>query len=301
MTADLVVDPDARVPIKARRVRFDWAGTPRHWVPGDPQTTHTINVLHLLLPAGERWFVDVYRQVLPAIRDERLRADVKGFVGQEAVHSRAHAAVLDHLAAQGIDTTGYTRLVEWAFDRLLADEPLGVPLPRWLRRPWLVHRLGIIAAVEHFTAVLGAWVLEADALDAAGADPVMLDLLRWHGAAGREHRAVAFELFRHEGGGYGQRLVGLAEVLPVLLGLWVWGTVFLLRADPTAPGLPTLRGFNRAGRQGLLPTARALAATLPRFVRPSYHPLDEGSTTVAVDYLRRSPAAAAAPAPASRA
>ena len=285
-----------RVPIRPRRVRFDWAGTPLHWVPGDPQTTHTINVLHLLLPAGEKWFVDVYRQVLPAIDDERLRADVKGFVGQEAVHSRAHAAVLDHLAAQGVDTERYTRLVEWTFGRLLADEPLGVPLPRWLRHPWLLHRLGIIAAVEHFTAVLGAWVLEAAALDDAGADPVMLDLLRWHGAEEVEHRAVAFELFRHEGGGYVQRLVGLAEVLPALIGLWVWGTMFLMRADPTHPGRPGTRAFNRAGRLGLLPTGRALAATLPRFVRRGYHPLDEGSTAVAVDYLHRSPAASASAA-----
>jgi hypothetical protein len=43
-------------------------------VPGDAQTTHTANVLHLLLPAGERWFVDVYRQVLPEVTDPRLTA-----------------------------------------------------------------------------------------------------------------------------------------------------------------------------------------------------------------------------------
>ncbi|CAM5439672.1 hypothetical protein SMICM304S_02930 [Streptomyces microflavus] len=42
-------------------------------MPGDPFTTHTINVLHLLLPAGERWFIHVYRQVLPYIHDSSLR------------------------------------------------------------------------------------------------------------------------------------------------------------------------------------------------------------------------------------
>jgi uncharacterized protein len=274
-----------RVPIKARRVRFDWSRTPLHWIPGDPQTTHCINVLHMLLPAGEKWFVDVYRQVLPSIEDEQLQADVKGFIGQEATHSRAHAAVLEHLAAQGVDTRGYTRLIDWTFARLLADRPFGSPLPRPLRRAWLVHRLGIIAAIEHFTAVLGWWVLNAEALDEAGADAVMVDLLRWHGAEEVEHRAVAFELFRHEGGGYLQRLVGLAEVGPVLLWLWVRGTFFLLRKDPTRPGRPRVREFRRAGRQGLLPTTRELLATIPRFVRPSYHPLEEGSTAEAVAYL----------------
>jgi predicted metal-dependent hydrolase len=50
-----------RTPLKARKVAFEWSDTPLHWIPGDPFTTHTINVLHLLLPAGERWFVHVYK------------------------------------------------------------------------------------------------------------------------------------------------------------------------------------------------------------------------------------------------
>src|SRR5205807_1581090 len=82
--------------IRPRRVKFDWEHTPLHWIPDDPATTHLINVLHLLLPAGEKWFVDVYRDALPLITDDQLREAVKGFMGQESVHSRAHAAVLDH-------------------------------------------------------------------------------------------------------------------------------------------------------------------------------------------------------------
>lgn len=46
-------------PLRPRRVSFDYGATPTHWVPGDPHTTHVINVLHLLLPAGggyvRRW------------------------------------------------------------------------------------------------------------------------------------------------------------------------------------------------------------------------------------------------------
>ena len=290
----MTTEPTETTGIKPRRVRFDWSGTPLHWIPDDPQTTHTINVLHLLLPAGEKWFVEVYRKVLPAISDEQLRADVKGFIGQEATHSRAHAVVLEHLAAQGVDTRRYTRLIDWTFTRLLADRPLGLPLPHFLQRAWRLHRLGIIAAVEHFTAVLGSWVLAAEGLDQVDADPVMLDLLRWHGAEEVEHRSVAFDLFRAQGGGYLQRLVGLAEVAPVLLFLWIRGTFFLMRADPTRPGHPRPRGFLRAGKAGLLPTTRELLATLPRFVRPGYHPSREGSTSAALAYLSRSPAAVAA-------
>src|SRR5438132_1557188 len=116
--------------IRPRQVRFEWSATPLHWVPDDPMTSDLIDVLHLLLPAGERWFVNVYRQVLPAIGDERLRGEVRGFMGQEAVHSRAHAAVLDHLREHGLETSAYTRRVEWMFERLLGDRRLPAPLRR---------------------------------------------------------------------------------------------------------------------------------------------------------------------------
>lgn len=165
---------DERHPvITPRRVYFDWSGTPLHWVPGDPFATHLANVLHLLLPAGERWFVHVYKQVLPSVHDQRLGREVKGFMGQEATHSRAHAAVLDHLREQGLDPVPYVENIDWLFERLLGDHTA----PPALRRRWLVDRVAIIAAIEHFTAVLGRWVLEARGYDRVGADPTMLDLL----------------------------------------------------------------------------------------------------------------------------
>lgn len=280
--------------IKPRQVRFDWSNTPLHWIPNAPQTTHTINVLHLLLPAGERWFVDVYRHVVPQITDERIRSDVRGFMGQEAVHSRAHASVLEHLAAQGIDSTPYTKRVEWMFERLLGDNPLRLRrIPRWLRRRWLLRRLAIIAAVEHFTAVLGWWVINSPALDSAGGDPTMLDLLRWHGAEEVEHRHVAFDLYRHVGGNYLGQVVAMAMTAPILIYLWLSGVRFFMAADRTVAGRATWRSFRRAARRGLLPTPRSLLAAVPRYLRTDYHPSQEGSTETALAYLATSPAATA--------
>jgi predicted metal-dependent hydrolase len=283
--------PAERVTIRARPVRFDWTATPLHWVPGDPQTTHTINVLHLLLPAGERWFVRLYRRVLPDVTDERLRADVRGFVGQEATHAKAHSAVLDHLYAQGVDPAPFTRRIDWMFDRLLGDRPLGLPLPAFAARAWTRRRLAIVAAIEHVTAVLGWWVLGARGLDAARPDPTMLDLLRWHGAEEVEHRAVAHDLYQHLDGSYLRRVTAMAVVAPLIVWFFVRGTSFLMAADPTGPGRPTVRGYRRAARAGSLPGPALLARAVPRYLRRDHHPLDEGSTAVALAYLARSPAA----------
>lgn len=170
---------------------------PLHWIPDEPTATHVINVLHLLLPAGERWFVRVLKEGLPLVTDPELRSDVKGFMGQEATHSVQHSYVLDHLAEQQLPTEAYTRHVDFLFEKLLGEAPpFGVPVTA---REWLRFRLAVVAAIEQFTAVLGDWVLRADGLDRAGADEIMLDLLRWHGAEEVEHRSVAFDMYQHCG------------------------------------------------------------------------------------------------------
>ena len=88
-------------------------------------------MLHLLLPAGERWFVKVFKEALPLVNDPELLKDVKGFMGQEATHSVQHAYVLDHLAEQRLDTAAYTRHVDFLFEMLLGEEPpFGAPVPR---------------------------------------------------------------------------------------------------------------------------------------------------------------------------
>ena len=276
--------------IRARRVRFDWKSTPLHWIPGDPKTTHFVNVLHLLLPAGEKWFVDVYREALPLVTDERLREEVRGFMGQEAVHSRAHAAVLDHLREHGLETGAYTRRIDWFFEELLGAGWW----PRILQRYRLRLQLATIAAIEHFTCVLGNWViLDSRALDEVASDPVMLDLLRWHGAEEVEHRAVAFDVHQHLGGRarYPRRVAAMLLVAPCMAGLWIIGVRFLLAQDPTVDDKRyRWRDYRRAVRQGRAPGWEIVRA-IPRYMRPSHHPSQEGSLQPALDYLSRSPAA----------
>jgi predicted metal-dependent hydrolase/pimeloyl-ACP methyl ester carboxylesterase len=273
--------------IRPRRVSFDLSRTPSPWIPGDHFTSHVTDVLHLLLPAGERWFVDVYREALPHVTDERLRADMRGFMGQEATHARVHDLVLDHLRARGVETEPYTRQVEWMFEHVFgATPPRGVPLPA---RAWLELRLGGIAAVEHFTCVLGRWICErSGALDAAGADPAMLALLRWHGAEEIEHRSVAFDTLTHVAGrrAYVMRAAGLLLAVPIMTFLWDRGTSYFVDRDAAMSDTRAgYRDFLRAARQRRLP-GRELIAAIPRFLSRGYHPHHEAHTEVARAYLQ---------------
>lgn len=284
-------EPD-RVALRARDVEFDWSSLPMHWIPGEPFATHVVNFLHLVLPEGERWFVEVFKQALPLIRDDRLLEDVRGFVGQEAMHAESHQGVLDHFDAHGLDTRPFVAQVAWMFRKTLGDRPHGG------RRAeaWLVERLALIAAIEHFTAFLGQWVLDARELDAAGADPTMLDLLRWHGAEEVEHRSVAFDLYTHVDGGYARRCRTMVVAIAVLAILWVRGVRFLMAADPVLRGRrkPRWRDLLRTGRLGLTPSYWQMLRAIPAYFRRSYHPSQHGSTSQAVSYLATSPAAQAA-------
>ncbi|MCX4693674.1 metal-dependent hydrolase [Streptomyces sp. NBC_01408] len=277
------------IDLAPRNVSFGWEHTPLHWLPNDPFAGHMINVLHLLLPAGERWFVHVYKQVLPLIEDERLRADVVGFIGQEAMHAAAHDDVLPHLKRLGLDPTPYTAQVDWLFEKLLGDRTLP---PGRARHWWLMERVAMIAAIEHYTAFLGDWVLNAEELDRRGADPTMLDLLRWHGAEEVEHRSVAFDLFMHVDGNYRRRARTWATGFSALVFLWQRGVRFFMENDPhLVDGKASFGQFFRAGQQGVLPSTGSMLKSVPKYLSRTYHPSQEGSTAQAAAYLATSPGA----------
>ena len=87
----------------------------------------------------------------------------------------------------------------------------------------------MIAAIEHYTRIIGKWILESRGLDDAGADPVMLDLFTLARCRGsRTPFRCNNELFVSVGGGYLQRQVLMLLVGPVLLALWLLGTRYFL-------------------------------------------------------------------------
>jgi predicted metal-dependent hydrolase len=261
-------------------------------VPNEPFATHVLDVLHLLLPAGEEFFVEVFKKTLPLIKDDQLRLDVQGFIGQEAVHSQAHSGVLDHFAAQGVDVTPYTDQIGWLFEKLLGERP------RWsLRRQhsWLLEQVSFVSAIEHYTAILGEWILNAPAHDAVGTDRTMLDMLRWHGAEEVEHKAVAFDTMKHLRAGYWRQVRAQLVVTPAMLWLWIRGVRFMYSVDPQLPPgtKPRWRDYFRAARRGLVPGPMRFIRVVGDYYRPGFHPSQLGGLGLAVDYLAVSPAARA--------
>lgn len=281
-----------KVALHARNVKFDWSGLPFEWIPGERFSSHYINVLHLLLPEGERWFVKVFSEILPMIHDDRLHEDVVGFIGQEGVHAASHQGVQDYFTANGLDVRPYVAEIEAMFRKVLGDRDL----EGQAREDWLIERAAMVAGVEHLTAVLGHWSLNSPELDALGSNETMLDLLRWHGAEEVEHRTVAYDVYKHIDGRYWRRIRTYAVGGTLLFSLWWRGVKFLMANDPTIPA-SAKRPRARIGKL-IRAEARHIVPGLGTFVRaswkyflPTYHPSQEGSTSQAVAYLAKSPAA----------
>ena len=299
---DSKVGSSIKYSIKPRKVKFEWKDTPIDWIPNQPFISYFINEINMILPAGEFWFCRLYNKVLPQITDEKLKEDVRAFIRQEAMHAQAHnSANKEYLTIRNIDVDRNLKLMDLLFTKVLADKPLTfIPVPGPLEHQWDLFRLGIIATVEHMTCVLGKYVLYNKKWEELGADANMLDLVKWHGAEEIEHRTVAFDLYRHLGGGYISRYYQSLIVIAAVIGLWVDGAAHIMRQDPRfADKKPALykpwiwREWVRIAQTDnrLMPHPLWLVSQQLGYLMPWYDPVHEAKTEDAIAYLDKSPAA----------
>lgn len=290
--------------ITPRAVNFDFSNSKIHWLTGDAFSSHTFNGINLLLPEGEFWFCRVYNKALPLIKDEKLKEDVQAFIRQEAIHARAHIKGQNYLTEHHYDIEEGLALSKKLFGTLLSDKPLGVMnlKSKMLDEYWLILRVGIIAAIEHFTGVIGQWALDNEEnWKNNKANPEMSDLFLWHLAEEVEHRNVAFDLFHHllqnKFGFYVSRQVIMAAVFPVFMYLLVEIGQSLARQDTDqemqkiakANIIRVMFELEKVGRKTKnIPTFSYLFKSVVRWTAPKYHPEHEGNTEQALAYFERS-------------
>jgi len=287
------VDPGP-VQIQARKVGFDVTQSPLHWIPGHPVASHMVSLLNVVLPAAERWFVATYNEALPLVKDQRLAEDMRGFIGQEAVHADTHERALhEFMERQGVDPKPILKQVDYVVAKILAPSTSEDPRRRYNQ---LCERLWVIAAIEHYTAVLGDFALNS-AWDDFGADPTLVDLFRWHGAEEVEHRCVAHDVATYFHDSYPARIRAMVMAATLMYSFFERATYYLCRTDPDArmSWWRMERSRMRDAKLRLLPEFRKVfGRTTLAYFRRDYSPLEVGSTAQAVAYLASSPAARAA-------
>jgi hypothetical protein len=240
---------------------FCFDDVPRHWFAGNAFLTHFANGLHLVFPAGERFFIRSVKHYLHQIDDPELLERVRGFFGQEGSHGHEHERSFEMLERHGFEIRSF----------------LG-----WYERAPIL-RLSVTVALEHFTATLAEQGLTTDVLDHA--HPVMRDLLRWHAAEEIEHKSVAFDVLQHVDPRYRVRVAGLVLATCGLLYFWGRGTRALLAQEPDLDRRTLTRQRRAARSLGL--GHRFLADAVLSYLRPGFHPDCNDNHHLARDYLYR--------------
>jgi predicted metal-dependent hydrolase len=185
----------AQIEMTVRRPSFDYASTPRNWMPANPAFGYQLNGGSLTLPYLEPYLIRVMRQAKEVLGDRcpGLHEDIKLFNGQEANHFKIHSQFNALLRERYIGIEELEAEIEADFARMLREESLE-------------FNLGYSAGFETTGMVASQLFFHDVAESRVGADAAVEGLWGWHLAEEYEHRCVAFDVFQALSGSYRQRL-----------------------------------------------------------------------------------------------
>lgn len=245
---------------KVRRPQFAFSEAndmPRYWWDNDPAKTLLLAALSASFPPGERFFIDSVRHYQDQITDPELKKAIKGFIGQEAHHSREHELMNGFLQERGVDLARLER------------EILG--FMNLLRKHLSPERqLAHTVAVEHFTALMAEeFLLKYDALEQM--DPRIAPIWAWHAIEESEHKAVAFDVYKAIGG---SEFTRVTEMMIVSVLFPVFSAVHLVQLMKEDGQLGNMKSWLGAvnymwGRPGVF---RKLLPSYFKFYSPRFHP-----------------------------
>ncbi len=248
----------ADVGIPLRHLSFDFPqASPRYFVLRENALATALMVVFSgYFPPGERFFVDSVRHFRDQVTDPVLKAQISGFIGQEALHGREHDRLNDFLASRG-------------FDIAMADRMVKVGL-NLLRKLPASQQLACTILMEHFTAHLAEqWLTNEQFYQQS--DPEMLNLWYWHALEELEHKSVAYDLYTHVSGNYVQRVISAPLVALALgPGLLVSMGWVMAREGQLLNTRENVRGLKFLfGRDGFITN---VIAQIPSFFATSFHP-----------------------------
>ena len=237
-------------PERAQEVALNWHDS--------PFASQFFNALSLVFPTGEQLFIDAIRHYRKEVTDPTLKAQVKGFLAQEALHRKEHLLVNDLLREQGIDPDSYD-----AFFRE------NVKMGKKMRSPLTI--LAMTVACEHFTAILAHRLLSDPDRYLKPMPKELAELWTWHAQEEIEHKAVAFDVYEAMGGGYLRRILIMLEASVMFGGVVAFITGRLLLKKRLFFKRKTWRdAFHLLfARDGLF---RRAAGEYLAFFKPTFHP-----------------------------
>ena len=173
------------------------------WTPSKPEFSAVANGLSLLMPALEPF---VMKAIRTGAANRRVSAELgnraRTFILQEAAHQQQHREFNRGITDQVPVLKHVEQAQRWLFRTLDT---------RSSTRTALAHAAGA-EAVAFFTA---RWVDRRRHTFLADASGAAASMFVWHLAEEVEHKDVAYDIYRANGGGRGRYLLGILSALVI--------------------------------------------------------------------------------------
>lgn len=279
-TSNAVTKP-ARQPLGAmanippRRLDFEFSPSQvaRHYYNNSAFASTFLTALSSLFPHGESFFVQSVRNYRERITDPLMRAQVAGFIGQEAMHSKEHIAFNNMATEQGYPVDKLDRDVGRLLKAVQALAPQSV-------------QLAATVCLEHYTAIIAEMLLrDPDVQQCFSEDTRALWL--WHALEENEHKNVAFDVFQKVSGSYAIRAGTMIPTTAIFFVVAFWFHGRLLATDGELLNLrQNWAGFKYfwGGRKGVF--SRLLPKYLD-FFKPGFHPSQHDTNALLEEWRER--------------
>ncbi|MCG2608046.1 metal-dependent hydrolase [Acinetobacter sp. SM34] len=256
--------------ITVRKPQFNPQAIRRHYFANSPIMSHLLTALSSTFPVGEQFFVHSVRNVRDQVKDEKLQAQIAAFIGQEAMHSKAHA---EFNAAWRRDDYNLDRFQAWLARK---DSYIKGLHPK--------IQLAITCAFEHFTALLGGYILRHPEV-LANLDEDTIKLWVWHAIEEIEHRAVAFDVYQHVYGDDKVRRMIMRSVTTGFASLTFYSATRLFWQDKKK-SLPKVTG----NLLGIYLIGKMFVQLLPEYLsyfKADFHPSEIDYSEIVKEWKQR--------------
>lgn len=181
-------------PLKVRQIPFHFdERTPYYWNLHNPYWGNTVNLVSMIGPAFERYFIKAIRQSIPQITDASLREDANLFCLQEGQHSKQHLVHLQALIKQHPGLEQVRLQVMTSYDNLFERESIE-------------FHLAYAATVELAFGPIARFMIDNRQYLFRDCDNQVAALILWHFVEEFEHRNSAIDVYKHLVGSYSWRM-----------------------------------------------------------------------------------------------
>lgn len=237
------------------------------WTDAGVQHTLFMNTMSLVIPVGERFFIDAVRHYRDQLQDPALKQAATAFIGQEAMHGREHDEYNARMIARLPAADVFEKRVKRLLDFFANNTPKAFCLS------------GTIA-LEHLTAIMADGYLEEPHF-AKRAEPGYHALWHWHALEETEHKGVAYDIYEATQGtgaqAYALRAFGLVLSTAIF---WAMVTPHFIGFVKDEGRLFDLKGWGQFlrfnfGKTGFI---RKMARPWLGYFRRDFHPWDDDNS-----------------------